>query len=237
ERLGAGAMGVVYKCRQPGLDRPVAVKGLVAARHADADQLARFEREARAAAPLTHPNVVQVYDAGIDGELPYFVMEYVEGCSLDRLIGTPGLTVENSLRLTYHVARALQAAHDQGIIHRDLKPANVLVHPSGQPKLADFGLARSLHDSRVLSASGHVIRTPPYLAPEQLLEAADELDGRCDVYSLGAVLYEMLTGRPPVDGPTALAVFRKLAEEDPVPVRELNPAVPEAVAALCERAL
>jgi hypothetical protein len=235
-RLGVGAMGVVYKCRQPDLDRPVAVKVLLAARHA-AGQVLRFRREAWAAARLQHPNVVQIYDVGNDGELPFLVMEYVEGCSLDRLIGTPILTLETTLRLVYQVARALQAAHDQGIIHRDIKPSNILIHTSGHPKLADFGLAKSLHDCQALSGSGDMIGTPRYMSPEQVLAAPDEVDARTDVYSLGAVMYEMLTGRPPVDGPNVLAVLSALTDQEPVPPRQLNAAVPEEVDALCRWAL
>jgi serine/threonine protein kinase len=235
-RLGVGAMGVVYKCRQPDLDRPVAVKVLLAARHAPG-QVLRFRREAWAAARLQHPNVVQIYEAGNEGELPFLVMEYVEGCSLDRLIGTPILTLETTLRLVYQVARALQAAHDQGIIHRDIKPSNILIHTSGHPKLADFGLAKSLHDGQALSGSGDMIGTPRYMSPEQVLAAPDEVDARTDVYSLGAVMYEMLTGRPPVDGPNVLAVLSALIDQEPVPPRQLNAAVPEEVEALCRQAL
>jgi predicted Ser/Thr protein kinase len=237
ERLGAGAMGVVYKCRQPDLDRLVAVKVLLAARHASPGQRQRFQREARAAARLAHPNVVPIHDVADDGELTWFVMEYVDGCSLDRLIGSPALTVDHSLRLVYHLARALQAAHDQGIIHRDIKPSNILIHRSGQPKLADFGLAKSLHDSGHLSGSGDLIGTPQYMSPEQILDAPEDVDARTDVYSLGAVLYEMLTGRRAVDGPNVLAILRRLTDEEPVPVRAVNPAVPQEVADLCARAM
>src|SRR5262249_4291015 len=207
ERIGTGAMGVVYKCRQPGLDRPVAVKVLLAARHASSEQVQRFQREARAAACLTHPNIVQVYDVGTDGDLTYFVMEYVDGCSLERLIGTPSRSLPVALRLLVHLARALQAAHDQGIIHRDLKPSNVLINRLGQPKLADFGLAKSLHDTQALSGSGDLVGTPRYMSPEQVLAEPGALDGRTDVYSLGVVMYEMLTGRPPVAGPNLLAIL------------------------------
>jgi tetratricopeptide (TPR) repeat protein/predicted Ser/Thr protein kinase len=236
-RLGDGAMGVVYKCSQPGLGRPVAVKVMVAGRHASAEQIRRFQREAWAAAQLTHPNVLQVYDVGSEGDLNYFVMEYVDGWSLDRLIGTPALTPVRSLRLLAQVARALQAAHAQGIIHRDIKPSNILIHRSGQPKLADFGLAKALHDGQNLSGSGDLIGTPRYMSPEQALAAPHEVDARSDVYSLGAVLYEMLTGRPPVDGPNVLAVLRQLSDEEPVPIRALNSAIPEEVAAICKKAM
>ena len=237
ERLGSGAMGVVYKCSQPDLDRPVAVKMLLSARHATADQLIRFQREARAAARLNHPNVVQVYDVGYENGLHYFVMEYVDGWPLDKLIGKPALTPPKALRILYHVARALQAAHEQGVIHRDVKPSNILVQRSGLPKLSDFGLAKLMADGRALSSSGDLIGTPRYMSPEQALCESSDVDARTDVYSLGAVMYEALCGQPPVDGPNAFAILRQLSEGEPVPLRQRNPEVPEAVAAVCHRAL
>jgi serine/threonine protein kinase len=237
ERLGAGAMGIVYKCRQPDLDRPVAVKVMLAAHHAGADQLARFHREARAASRLAHANVVQIFDIGVDGECTYFVMEYVDGCSLDRLIGTEWLSLERTLRLVYQVAQALESAHRQQIVHRDIKPSNILIDKSGQIKLADFGLAKTLYDSKALSGSGDLIGTPRYMSPEQVLAAPEEVDARTDIYSLGAVMYEMLTARPPVDGPNLLATLRQLTDDDPAPIEELNSAVPEDVASICRRAM
>ena len=237
-RLGNGAMGVVYKCSQPGLERPVAVKVMIAGRHASPEQIHRFQREAWAAAQLDHPNVLRVYDVGSEGPLHYFIMEYVDGWSLDQLIGTQELTLDRSLRLVGTLARALQAAHERGIIHRDIKPSNILIQrASGQPKLADFGLAKSLHDQRNLSGSGDLIGTPQYMSPEQALEAPQDVDARTDVYSLGAVLYEMLTGVPPFDGPSILAVLRKLSEDEPTPVRERSPNIPEPVEAICRRAM
>jgi serine/threonine protein kinase len=230
-------MGVVYQCTQPELGRPVAVKVMISGRHATAEQILRFQREAWAAAQLAHPNVLQVYDMGREGDNHYLVMEYIDGCPLNQLIGTPELTLERSLRLVQHLARALQATHAQGIIHRDIKPSNILIHRSGQPKLADFGLAKSLGDEQNLSGSGDLIGTPRYMSPEQVLAAPQEVDARTDLYSLGAVLYEMLTGRPPVDGPNVLTILRKLSDEEPTPIRDCNPAVPEEVAALCRRAL
>ena len=162
-------MGVVYKRSQPGLDRPVVVKVLLAGQHASAEQVVRFQREARSAARLTHPNVVQIYDVGTDGQLNYLVMEYVDGRPLDQVIAQAQPTIERTLWLLAHVAQALQAAHDQGIIHRDIKPSNILIHRSGQPKLADFGLAKSVDESQTLSGSGDLIGTPRYMSPEQVL--------------------------------------------------------------------
>ena len=237
ERLGAGAMGIVYKCRQPDLDRPVAVKVMLAAHHAGADQLARFHREARAASRLAHANVVQIFDIGVDGECTYFVMEYVDGCSLDHHIGTEWLSLERTLRLVYQVAQALASAHEQQIVHRDIKPSNILIDKSGQIKLADFGLAKTLYDSKALSASGDLIGTPRYMSPEQVLADPEEVDARTDIYSLGAVMYEMLTGRPPVDGANLLATLRHLTDEEPAPIEELNPSVPEDVGAICRQAM
>jgi tetratricopeptide (TPR) repeat protein/predicted Ser/Thr protein kinase len=236
-RLGVGAMGVVYKCSQPGLDRPVAVKVMIAGRHASNEQILRFQREAWAAGQLVHPNVLQVYDVGTDGDLHYFVMEFVDGQSLDHLIATGALTLGDALRVVAQLARALEAAHAQGIIHRDIKPSNIILHSSGVPKLSDFGLAKSLTSDQNLSQSGDLIGTPRYMSPEQALAAPQDIDHRTDIYSLGSVLYEMLTGRPPVEGVNVLTVLRRLTDEDPVPLRELSPGVPEEVAAVCRRAM
>jgi tetratricopeptide (TPR) repeat protein len=215
----------------------VAVKVLLAAGHAGGEDLRRFQREAKAAARLTHPNVVQIYDVGSDGELPYFVMEYVDGCPLDRFIGNPALTLENALRLLVPVARALHAAHEQGIVHRDIKPSNILIQRSGQPKLADFGLARSFEDSQALSRTGDLVGTPRYMAPEQVLGERGAIDARTDVYALGVVMYEMLAGRPPVDAVNPLAIFRQLLDGEPADLRAANSAVPEEVAAICRQAM
>jgi tetratricopeptide (TPR) repeat protein len=236
-RIGVGAMGVVYKCAQPGLNRPVAIKVLTSSKHNLTDVLPRFQREARAASRLNHPSVVQVYDIGTEGELHYIVMEYVDGWSLDKLIGSPALTVDYTLRLLIHIARALQAAHEAGIVHRDIKPSNILIHRSGQPKLADFGLAKSLHDGPTLSRSGDILGTPRYMSPEQVLMSPKDLDLRTDIYSLGAVMYEMLTGKPPVDGPNVMVMLRSLTDDEPTPVRQRNGSVPESVAAICHKAL
>ncbi|MBV8129614.1 MAG: protein kinase [Planctomycetaceae bacterium] len=235
DRLGSGAFGVVYRCRDAALDRTVAVKVLSTAGHADPDSLERFQRESRAAARFSHPHIVPVFDCGLDGDSPYLVMENVEGQSLDRLIGSPRLTLETTLRVIFHLAQALEAAHEQGVVHRDVKPANVLIDHEGRPKLTDFGLARLATDPGGLSRSGDLLGTPRYMSPEQVLLGHGEVDFRTDIYSLGAVMYEMLAGVPAADGPNPMAVLRKISDEEPVPLRQLKEQVPEEVAAICQR--
>ena len=235
DRLGSGAFGVVYRCRDAALDRTVAVKVLSTAGHADPDSLERFQRESRAAARFSHPHIVPVFDCGLDGDWPYLVMENVEGQSLDRLIGSPRLTLETTLRVIFHLAQALEAAHEQGVVHRDVKPGNVLIDHEGRPKLTDFGLARLATDPGGLSRSGDLLGTPRYMSPEQVLLGHGEVDFRTDIYSLGAVMYEMLAGVPAADGPNPMAVLRKISDEEPVPLRQLKEQVPEEVAAICQR--
>jgi serine/threonine protein kinase/tetratricopeptide (TPR) repeat protein len=235
--LGSGAMGVVYKCRQPDLERFVAVKVLGAISAADVDLRQRFLREARVAAQLHHPNTVRIYDVGVDGAHPYLVLEWIDGRPLDQLIRDPVLTVDGSLRVAFHVAQALHDAHEHGVVHRDVKPSNILIDQAGRPKLADFGLAKFVDGSKSLSGVGDLIGTPKYMSPEQVLLPSEEIDARTDVFSLGAVLYEMLTGKPPFDGPTPLAILRQLTDEDPTPPHEVNPEIPDEVAAICMKAL
>ncbi len=189
----------------------------------------------RAAARISHPHIVPVFESGLDGEYPYLVMEHVEGQSLDRLIGSPRLTMETALRVVFHLAQALEAAHEQGVVHRDIKPANVLIDHAGRPKLTDFGLARLATDPAGLSRSGDLLGTPRYMSPEQVLLGHGEVDHRTDIYSLGAIMYELLSGVPAADGPNAMAVLRKISDDEPVPLRQYKPELPEEVAAICQR--
>jgi serine/threonine-protein kinase len=231
--LGQGGMGEVYKAYQPDLRRTVAIKTLLAGEHASPDSLERFLREARVAAQLVHPNIVQIYDIGIEGRLRYIVMEHVEGRSLKGLLAERGrLDAPTALRIARSVARALQFAHERGVIHRDIKPANILLDRRGRVRLLDFGLAKSLTESGAPTAGGAMIGTPCYMSPEQAFAAPEEVDARTDLYSLGAVLYEMLTGRPPFEGATVLAILRKIEEEDPAP-----PGVSPEIDALVLKAL
>ena len=195
--LGRGGMGAVYKATQPTLDRPVAIKLLSIEMSAQEPFVLRFQREARTLASLQHPGIVTIYESGRigDGHL-YFVMEYVEGTDLRRILQGPGLNPDQALELTGQICDALQAAHKQGVIHRDIKPENILISRDGHAKLADFGLSRPINeDTCGLTCTNMVMGTPDYMSPEQRTGDADE---RTDVFALGVVLYEMLTGRPPL---------------------------------------
>jgi len=222
--IGKGGMGEVFKAFQPDLNRHVAIKTLLSGEQASEDFLQRFQREARVAAKLVHPNIVQIHDLGTEGRLHYIVMEYVEGRSLKEVMAEKRLDPESALKIAHFVARALKFAHEHKIIHRDIKPANILLDKQGRVRILDFGLAKSLADGKALTASSAMVGTPYYMSPEQAFAAPEEVDARTDLYSLGAVLHEMLTGRPPFEGGTVLAILRKVEEEDPPPAG-ISPAV------------
>jgi tetratricopeptide (TPR) repeat protein/tRNA A-37 threonylcarbamoyl transferase component Bud32 len=235
EELGRGGMGVVYKARQASLNRTVALKVVLAGSHAGPEALARFLREAETVARLKHPHVVQVYDYGSHDGTPFFSLEFLEGGSLaDRLQGQPQPPAP-AARMVQTLARAVQAAHDQGIVHRDLKPANVLLAADGTPKVADFGLAKQGDAGK--TASGEVLGTPSYMAPEQAGGRNKEVGPAADVYALGALLYECLTGRPPFRAATALDTLMQVVCDDPVPPRQLNPQVPRDLETVCLKCL
>jgi WD40 repeat protein/predicted Ser/Thr protein kinase len=233
--LGRGGMGVVYKARQVRLGRVVALKVLLAGGHAGAQDLARFRAEASAAARLQHPNVVQVYEVGEEGGRPYLALEYVDGGSLaEKLRGTP-LPAREAAQLAETLARAVHAAHRHGIVHRDLKPANVLLTADGTPKIVDFGLAKRLDGTTLHTQTGAVLGTPDFMAPEQ---AEGKATGpAADVHALGALLYQMLTGRPPFVAETALDTLLRVRLDEPVPPSVLQPKVPRDLGTVCLRCL
>src|SRR5579883_141838 len=251
--LGRGGMGVVYKARQLRLDRLVAIKMIRAGEEAVPTVLARFRTEAAAAARVQHPHVVQVYEVGEKNGQPFCVMEYVNGGSLARcLAGTP-LEARAAGRLLETLARAVQSIHDHGILHRDLKPSNILLHfstpqestavtsdslqsPSCVPKISDFGLAKPV-ESAGLTQTGAVLGTPSYMAPEQAESRSDSVGPATDVYGLGAILYEMLTGRPPFRGVTMLETLEQVRNHDPLPPRQLQPALPRDLETICLKCL
>jgi hypothetical protein len=233
--LGRGGMGVVYQARDTSLKRVVALKMILVGGHAGEHELTRFRSEAEAVARLQHPNIVQIHEVGEHDGLPYFSLEYCPGGSLSkRLAGTP-LPPAEAAGLVATLALAVQAAHDKGVVHRDLKPANVLLGEGGVPKVADFGLAKRLDDASAKTHTGAVLGTPSYMAPEQAQgRAAGPV---VDVYSLGAILYECLTGRPPFKGATPLETLRQVIHDEPVPVTRLQPQTPRDLETVCLKCL
>ena len=234
--LGRGGMGVVYLARQEGLDRAVALKMILHGRHASADELGRFRAEAQAIARLKHPNIVQVYATGTHDDLPYFAMEYCGGDSLARTFGERRLSPREAGDLVARLARAVGAAHASGIVHRDLKPGNVLLSDDGMPKITDFGLAKQLGDNSGLTRSGAIFGTPSYMAPEQAAGDVRSVGPAADIWALGAILYDALTGRPPFSGATAAETLDHVRHREPVSLRRLVPGLApdlEAVALKC----
>lgn len=235
--IGRGAMGIVLEAVQLELKRVVAIKVLPAPAQLSPELLARFRAEGEAAARLRHPNVVEVHTRGEIHGQPYLVMEYVDGGSLaDRLNGSP-LSIEHGIGLIVSLARAIARAHESGVVHRDLKPANVLLTKDGTPKIADFGLAKLLDDSALASCSDAVIGTPAYMAPEQVSAGVKEIGPAADIYALGAMLYECLTGRPPFCATVALATLELVRTAEPISPRRLNPAVPRDLETICLKCL
>jgi len=233
--LGEGGMAQVYRAHDNLLDRPVAIKILRDQYAKDPAFLARFRHEAKAEAGLSHPNIVNVYDVGQENGQQFIVMEYVEGESLKELIRREApLALGFSLEIAAQICDAVQSAHDKGIIHRDVKPQNVIIAPGGKAKVADFGLAKGLAWSSV-SEAGVVLGTAHYLSPEQAQgQAATEAS---DIYAIGVLLYEMLTGRLPFQGDTAVAVALQHVQDEPVPPRRLNARIPQQVQDIILRAM
>jgi serine/threonine-protein kinase len=233
--LGQGGMAEVYAADDRLLGRRVAVKMLRAGLNADRRAVARFRREARAEAALSHPNIVAIHDVGVDGETPFLVMELVPGETLSEVIWRDApLPVERAAEIGLEVADAQSFAHDAGIDHRDVKPGNVMITPNGRVKVVDFGIARAMAWTP-LTGPGPVEGTAAYLSPEQVRGLP--LDGRSDVYSLGVILYEMLAGVPPFRGDTPLAIAYRHVEETPVPIETLRPSTPPGLAAIVMRCL
>jgi serine/threonine-protein kinase len=235
--LGRGGMGVVYAAQHLRLKRTVAVKMVLNGAYAGPNERRRFQREAETVAALKHPNVVQIYDVGESQGRPYFSMEFVDGGTLStKLAGTP-LPARDAATLLSTLARAVQAAHAAGIVHRDLKPGNVLLTADGVAKITDFGLARRLDGEETLTRSGAILGTPNYMAPEQSAGKNSAIGPAADIYALGAILYEMLTGRPPFLAETPVETLRQLVSLDPVPPSRLNAKVPRDLETICLKCL
>jgi serine/threonine-protein kinase len=225
EVLGWGGMGVVLRAFDPVLHRPVAIKVLAAELAAHGSARKRFAREARAAAAVSHDHVVPVHAVDPDGNPPYLVMAFIPGQSLQQRLDRSGaLELKEILRIGFQTAAGLAAAHAQGLVHRDIKPANIMLENGiERVRITDFGLARAVDDASV-TQNGFLAGTPQYMAPEQA--RGEPVDQRADLFSLGSTLYAMATGRPPFRANTTLAVIRQLCDDEPVPVRSLNPDIP-----------
>jgi WD40 repeat protein len=241
--LGRGGMGVVYQARHIGLDRLVALKMILAGRHAGGEERSRFRSEAEAVARLQHPHIVQVFDTGEADGCLYFSLELMSGGSLSQRLGGNPLPTAEAARLAQTLAQAVEYSHRHGILHRDLKPANVLFTADGTAKIADFGLAKRLPGEPGTSApagqtqTGAVMGTPSYMAPEQAEGRARDIGPATDVYALGAILYEMLAARPPFKGTTALETLQQVVSGELVPPRHLQPGVPRDLETICLKCL
>jgi serine/threonine-protein kinase len=235
--LGRGAFGVVYQARQRRLGRVVALKVLRDGALADAEQRARFQAEAEVVARLHHPNVVQIYEVGESEGRPFFAMEWVDGGSLAERLGGKPQPARAAAQLVETLARAVHAAHQRNVVHRDLKPGNVLLTQDGTPKVTDFGLAKRMDAAAGLTKSNAIMGTPPYMAPEQAQARTRDIGPVTDVYALGAILYELLTGRPPFRAETDYDTLLLVVNEDPVPPRRLQPKVPRDLETICLKCL
>ena len=262
EELGRGGMGVVYKARHRRLQRLVALKMVLAGAHVGQVGLARFRAEAEAVAKLLHSNIVQIYETGEHEGRPYFSLEFVEGGSLDQRIAESPTSPRAAAQFVETLARTMEVAHQRGIVHRDLKPANILLAKIGSqssmvrsreidssslpadhwsrttvPKIADFGLAKRVDDDSSQTQSGTILGTPSYMAPEQAGGKNREIGPAADIYSLGAILYELLVGRPPFKAGNPIDTIRQVIEQEPVPPRQLEPRVPHDLETICLKCL
>ncbi len=237
EAIAHGGMGIVYRARHRALRREVALKLLLSGAFASPDFVQRFQREAAAAASLRHPNIVGVYEVGeVDGQ-PYMAMEYVAGRTLAESVQSEPLPAEAAARYLQAVAEAVQHAHDHGLLHRDLKPSNVIVDPHDQPRVTDFGLAKQMDGSTDLTVTGQMLGSPNYLPPEVAMGREGQGSAASDVYSLGATLYHLLTGRPPLVAGSLTETLVRIREETPIAPRLMNPSVPADLDTICQKCL
>lgn len=237
EEIARGGMGVVYKARQRSLNRIVAVKMILAGELAGEEHVQRFYTEAEAAAALRHPNIVSIYEVGHEAGQHFFSMEYVDGCGLDALIGVEGMSPMEAAAILCSVSEAIHYAHEHGVIHRDLKPQNILIDQQCQPQVTDFGLAKLTESGSDLTRTGTVMGTPTFMSPEQASGDPTSVGPASDVYSLGAILFMALTGRPPYDDDNHLEVLLQVRESEPPSPRSINRTLPPDLDTICLKCL
>jgi tRNA A-37 threonylcarbamoyl transferase component Bud32 len=237
EEIARGGMGVVYKARQVKLDRVVAIKMILTGQFASDEDVRRFQTEARLAANLRHANIVAIHDVGEHDEQAYFSMQYIDGQSLAEVVRDGAIDVQRAARYLSVIADAVHYAHEKSTLHRDLKPANILLDADDQPHITDFGLARQIQTDQRLTVTGAVLGTPSYMSPEQALGRSERIDRATDVYSLGATLYHLLTGRPPLQGDSPLDTLRLVTSDRPTPPRRLNDQIPRDLENVCLKCL
>ena len=237
DEVDRGGMGIVYRARHKELNRIVALKTIRSGEFANGNEIARFRREAQLAAQLVHPGIVPIYEIGERNHLIYYTMAFVEGCPLLELARSPTLSIAAKVQLVYQLTQALQYAHGQGVAHRDIKPSNILIDRHGSPILIDFGLAKSTHAESDLTQTGAMLGTPSYMAPEQIQYHHDHDLRLSDIYSLGAVFYYLLVGRPPFVGPTNFDIMLQLKDRQPVRPSRLNRQVDRELDTICLRAM
>jgi eukaryotic-like serine/threonine-protein kinase len=237
EEIARGGMGIVYKARQVSLNRIVAVKMILQGKLAAAEDVERFRIEAAAAAKLKHPHIVVIHEVGRTDGQDFFSMEYVEGRSLAELIRQGSIPPKHAAQTMRQVAEAVHFAHQNGVLHRDIKPSNVLIDQAGSARVMDFGLAKQVDRSQGLTLTGQIMGTPTYMAPEQITNRRGELGPACDVYGMGALFYELLTGLPPFQGRDQIDTLLAVLEFDPQSPRRLNPNVPRELEMICLKCL
>src|SRR5215471_12569959 len=237
QEIAHGGMGVVYRARQLSLGRTVAVKLLLLGRYSSAESVERFRREAQSAAALRHPNIVAIHEIGEHEGQQFFSMDYVEGQNLAEAVRAGPLEPRRSAEVVAAIAQAIHFAHEQGVLHRDLKPSNVLLDAFGQVRITDFGLAKKLGGSSDLTLTGQVLGTPNYLSPEQAIGKQAALGPASDVYSIGALMYELLTGRPPFLSNSLQETLLRIQNDEPVSPRALNPALHRDLETICLKCL
>lgn len=237
EEIDRGGMGVVFKARHTQIERVVALKIIRSGELAGPGELKRFRSEAEAASRLSHPNIVPIFEVGQVGGLVYFTMPYIDGQTLLKRMSENPLSVEEAVRLVYRLCQAIEYAHHEGILHRDLKPGNVLVDNNMQPVIIDFGLAKFAARESDLTTTGQILGTPAYMAPEQASGQGHQAQSAADIYSLGAILYFLLSGQPPFNGPTAFDILLQVMDREPPAPSKLNRQVSRDLDYLCSRAM